>query len=92
MDLDPVLVFLKPFFHPFCVMDSQVVDDEEVFPFLVLIKWRIELFKRWAGCRTTGVLPLGAKLRRTWASGFAAVSSAYPISASSAFARAFRLG
>ena len=36
MDLDPVLVFLKPFFHPFCVVDSQVVDDEEDFPFPVL--------------------------------------------------------
>ena len=85
MHLDPVLVFLKPFFHPFCVMDSQVVDDEEDFPFPVVDQAddrAVEAF----------VVPLGAKLRRRWASDFAAASSAHPISGSLAFARAFGLG
>ena len=36
MHLDPVLVPLKPSLHPFCVMDSQFVDDEEDFPFPVV--------------------------------------------------------
>jgi len=36
MHLDAVLVFLQPIFHPFCVMDSQIVDDEKEFPFPVV--------------------------------------------------------
>mgnify|MGYP000447365320 CR=1 FL=1 len=36
MHLDPVLVFLQPFFHPLGVMDSQIVDNEKVFPFPVV--------------------------------------------------------
>ena len=38
MDLDPVFVFLRPFFHPFCVIDSPMIDDEQDFPFPVVDK------------------------------------------------------
>ena len=33
MELDPVLVFLKRFFHPLCVMDSPMIDEAGGFPF-----------------------------------------------------------
>ena len=93
MELDPVLVFRKRFFHPSCVMGSRMIDEEGEFPFPVVARAEDRAGEALGGrSDDRGVAPLGAKLRRTWASGFAAVSFAPPISASSAFARASRLG
>ena len=36
MDLDLVLVFLRPLFHPFCVMHSPMIDEEEDFLFSIV--------------------------------------------------------
>ena len=38
MELGPVLVFLKPFFHPLCVMDSPMIDEVGGFPFPVVAR------------------------------------------------------
>ena len=38
MELDPVLVSPKPFFHPLCVMGSPMIDEEGEFPFPVVAR------------------------------------------------------